>query len=78
MYLQNERKQYHELLIELERNSMALFANAHRGKDAAPFSGRDFYKLSYDEVSEEIKITGEVMYTKLLERFKNIPIRKRK
>jgi len=57
---------------------MALFANAHRGKDAAPFSGRDFYKLSYDEVSEEIKITGEVMYTKLLERFKNIPIRKRK
>lgn len=56
---------------------MALFANAHRDKNAAPFSGKDFYKLSYDEVTEEIKVTGEMMFEKLNERFKNIPLRKK-
>lgn len=56
---------------------MALFANANRGKDQAPFSGKDFYKLSYDEVQEEIKITGQVMYDLMMDRFKNKPLRKR-
>ena len=76
--LQNRRKQDQELLIELERNSMALFANAHRGKEQAPFSGKDFYKLSYDEVTEEIKTTGEMMYQLMTDRFKNIPLRRKR
>lgn len=75
--MQNRRKQDQELLIELERNSMALFANAHRGKEQAPFNGQDFYKLSYDEVVEESKITGEDMFQMMSERFKNKPLRKR-
>jgi hypothetical protein len=75
--LQDRRKQDQDLLIELERNSMALFANANRGKSQAPFSGKDFYKLSYDEVTEEVKLTGEKMFEVLNDRFKNIPIRKR-
>jgi hypothetical protein len=75
--LQEKRKQDQELLIELERGSMALFANANRGKDQAVFERRDFYKLSYDEVQEEIKITGEIMYKMMMDRFKNIPLRKK-
>jgi hypothetical protein len=77
-HLQQKRKQDHELLIELERNSMALFANAHRGKDQAAFTGKDFYPLSYDEVTEEVKVTGERMFEIMNNRFKNIPLRKRK
>lgn len=75
--LQNKRKQDQELLIELERNSMALLANIHRGKEQAPFSGKDFYKLSYDEVTEDIKITGEIMYQMMTDRFKNVPLRRK-
>ena len=76
--IQEKRKQDQDLLIELERNHMALLANIHRGKDQAPFTGKDFYRLSYDEVTEEIKITGEVMYQLMNDRFKNIPIRRRR
>lgn len=76
--LQDKRKQDQELLIELERNSMALHANIHRGREQAPFSGKDFYPLSYDEVTEEIKVTGEMMYKMMTDRFKNVPLRRRK
>jgi hypothetical protein len=75
--LQEKRKQDQELLMELERNSMALFANAHRDQRQPPYSGKDFYRLSYDEVTEEVKITGEMMYKLMTDRFKNIPVRKR-
>jgi hypothetical protein len=53
---------------------MALLANLHRTSNTAPYSGRDFYKLSYDEVVQESKVTGEDMYKILSERFKNKPI----
>ncbi len=76
--LQDRRRQDQELLIELERNSMALLANINRDpKKSAPYTGKDFYTLSYDEVVEESKMTGEQMYDLLSERFKNKPIRKR-
>ncbi len=55
---------------------MALIANVNRGKNTPPYHGKDFYKLSYDEVTEEIKTTGEAMFKTLTDRFKNIPIRK--
>lgn len=56
---------------------MALFANAHRGKEQAPFAGKDFYKLSYDEIVEETKaMTGEQMFVLLKDRFKNKPLRR--
>lgn len=70
-------KQGRELLIELERNSMALLANINRGKNQAPYSGTDFYKISYDEISETVKTTGEDMFKFLQEKFKDKPIRKR-
>lgn len=75
--LQDKRRQDQELLIELERNSMALLANCHRSKDAPIFSGRDFYKLSYDEIVQETTKTlnGEEMFRVLKERFKNKPLR---
>lgn len=76
--IQHERRnQDRELLIELERNSMALLANINRGKNAEMFTGKDFYKLSYDEVVESSKATGEEMFKALQERFKDKPIRKR-
>jgi hypothetical protein len=70
------RKQDIDLSIELERNTMALIANLTRGKNTPAYHGKDFYKLSYDEVSEEVKVTGEAMFKTLTDRFKNIPIRK--
>lgn len=77
--LQSKRQQDHELLIELERNSMALLANLNRSANTAAYSGRDFYKLSYDEVVSEtdkvITANGEQMFKILSERFKNKPLR---
>ena len=54
MELQRKRKQDMELLIELERNSMALFANAHRDdkQRPEPYIGSDFYKLTGDPVTD--------------------------
>ena len=71
------RKEDKELLIELERNSMALLANLNTGKSQAAYSGTDFYKLSYDQKSETSKATGEEMFKFLNEKFKDKPIRKR-
>jgi hypothetical protein len=67
---------HHEFLVELERNTMALMANLQRDPNkTSPFSGKDFYKLSYDEVVQESKPTGEEMFKVLSERFKNKPLR---
>jgi hypothetical protein len=74
--ISERRHQDKELSIELERNTMALIANVNRGKNTPAYHGKDFYKLSYDEVTEEVKTTGESMFNTLTERFKNIPIRK--
>jgi hypothetical protein len=79
--LQEKRKQDHELLIELERNTMALMANIHRSKDAPIFTGTDFYKLSYDEIVQEsdkiLKVTGKELFELMNNRFKNKPIRRK-
>lgn len=58
---------------------MALLGNVNRDpkQNPTPFKGSDFYKLSYDEITEDVKVTGEMMFERLNERFKNIPIRKR-
>jgi len=72
-----KRKQDKELLIELERNSMALLVNVNRAKNSPTFTGKDFYKLSYDEITETVQVTGEVMMKALEERFKDKPIKKR-
>jgi hypothetical protein len=43
-----------ELLISLNGDFMALFANANRDpKKTGPFSRKDFYKLSYDTQATE-------------------------
>jgi hypothetical protein len=75
--LQERRQQDRELLIELERGTMALLCNIHKDKNTPEFKRTDFYKLSYDQITEEVKVTGEKMFDILNERFKNIPIRKR-
>lgn len=57
---------------------MALLANINRDpRRSQPFTGKDFYTLSYDEVIEESKLNGEQMFKALNERFKNKPIKKR-
>jgi hypothetical protein len=76
--INDRRKQDRDLLIELERNTMALIANVNRAKNTPPYVGKDFYRLSYDEVTEEVKATGESMFEALTQRFKNIPIKKRR
>lgn len=56
--LQRKRKQDMELLIELERNSMALFANAHRDdkQHPEPYRGLDFYKLPHDPIETDVQL----------------------
>jgi hypothetical protein len=51
--LQDKRQEDRNLLIELERNSMALFANAHKDRKAGLFKGSDFYPLPGDEVQKK-------------------------
>lgn len=77
---QNEdRKRYEDLLIELERNHMAFLGNRTGGKEGkAPFLPTDFFKCSYDEINDEIKVTGELMYQLMTDRFKNIPLRRKR
>ena len=78
--LQEKRKQDQELLMELERGSMLLFAKANLKKDSGEeFRKEDFYRLSYDEIKEHSdkaeKITGESLFQQMKERFKNKPLR---
>jgi CRISPR/Cas system CSM-associated protein Csm2 small subunit len=77
---QQKRKEDHELMILLARNSDALFANANFKKEnGEQFDGRDFYKLSYDEIKENSdraeKITGKILFEQMQERFKGKPLR---
>lgn len=79
--IQQKRKEDHELMILLARNTDALFANANFKKDnGEQFEGRDFYKLSYDEIKEGSdraeRITGKILMSQLMERFKDKPIKK--
>ena len=70
-----KRKQDQEVLIELERNSMALMVNLWSKKKV---SGRDFYTLSSDgEEKAGPAITGEQLMEKMKERFKDKPVKKR-
>lgn len=66
-------------MIELERNSMALQANIHRDPKKQPmFTGKNFYRLSYEQVVEEAKkMTGQEAWPLMLERFKNKPLKGR-
>ena len=63
----------------LERNSMALLANIHRDPKKTPlFTGKNFYRLSHEQIVEETKkMTAAEAMPLLLERFKNKPIKKR-
>lgn len=66
--------------MELERGSMALFANATWKKASGDeYTRQDFYKLSYDEIkahSEKAeRVTGEILFQTMKERFKNKPLR---
>lgn len=50
------RLQDKELIVEMTRSFMALFANANRGKAQKTFEPKDFFKLSYDDRNQ----TGEL------------------
>lgn len=78
IHIQEQRKQDRELLIELERGTMALYANLHRDPIAypEPYEGKHFYKLSYDEISEGVRVTGEIMFKLMSDRFKNKPLKR--
>lgn len=52
MEVQKKRRDDAELLIELERNSMALNASVQTGKQ---FTGTDFYKLSFDKTDTVVE-----------------------
>jgi hypothetical protein len=78
--LQQKRREDHELMILLSRNSDALFANANWKKEnGEQFEGRDFYKLSYDEIKDNAdkveRITGKILFQQMLDRFKDKPLR---
>lgn len=76
--LYRDEERHRNLLIELERNSMALLANCHRDpKKSRAYTGRDFYTLPGDpSESGGRKMTGEEAFPLMLERFKNKPLRK--
>ena|SRR5688572_10474499 len=78
--LQRKRKEDHELLMELERNSNLLFAKANLKKEnGEEFTAQDFYKLSYDEIKENSdkaeRITGKILMQQMLDRFKDKPLK---
>lgn len=47
--IQKKRNQDQELLIMLQRDWFALYANSNKGKNAEAFSPTDFYTLPGDE-----------------------------
>jgi hypothetical protein len=78
--IQQKRKEDHELMILLARNSDALFANANWKKEnGEQFEGTDFYKLSYDEIKDGSdkaeRITGKILFQQMLDRFKDKPLK---
>jgi hypothetical protein len=71
----DRRRQDSELLIELERNTMALHAQLHGNKH---LTGKAFYTLPYDDKNAtDRKMTGEEMFEMLKEQFNNKPLRKK-
>lgn len=76
--LQDRRRQDGELLIELSRNWMAMYANSNRDpKKTAPYKPTDFYRLSYDTTPEKARKTdaeilewGKARFAKAIERLK--------
>lgn len=73
--IHERRKKDSELLIELERNTMALHAKLHGNKH---LNGKDFYRLSYDDQgTTDRKMTGEELFEMLKDQFKDKPLRKK-
>lgn len=71
--LQRRRKEDQELIIEMTRQFMSLFANAHFKGNASP---TDFFKLSYDNaVSKDQagKIDDPALLEEMKKRFKVKP-----
>lgn len=54
--LQKKRNQDQELLIMLQRDWFALYANSNKSKNDEPYDPSDFYTLSTDEKQEKKKI----------------------
>lgn len=72
--ISDKRRHDHELLIELERNSMAVMVNLWSKKKV---TGKDFYSLRADrEEQTPVQMTGAELMESLKERF-NKPIKKR-
>lgn len=66
-HLIEERNKDRKLLIELERNSMALLANIHSTKK---YSGEDFYKLPTDVKPQAAGLSEEEVMKLVKQRFK--------
>lgn len=70
----NDEKVSKQLLIELERNTMALLANINTDtKKYGAFTGSDFYPLPYDtkpSKQEAKQLTDEEVMAKVKQRFK--------
>ena len=62
-----ERDKDRKLLIELERNSMALLANLHSSKK---FTGQDFYKLPSDVQPKTAGMSDAEVMTLVKQRFR--------
>lgn len=66
-HLIKERDDDRKLLIELERNSMALLANIHSSKKYRP---QDFWTLPTDTTAKTSGMTDEEIMKAVKERFK--------
>lgn len=73
-HLVEERNNDRKLLIELERNSMALLANIHSTKK---YSGEDFYKLPTDIQPKTAGMSDKEVMELAKQRFKPL-LKKRK
>ena len=67
VHLVEERNRDRKLLIELERNSMALLANLHSTKK---FTGQDFYKLPSDIKATTAGMSDKEIMELVTQRFK--------
>lgn len=66
-HLIDERNQDRKLLIELERNSMALLANIHSTKK---YTGKDFYTLPTDVQPKTLGMSDKEVMELAKQRFK--------
>ena len=67
VHLIDERDKDRKLLIELERNSMALLANLHSSKK---FTGKDFYELPSDVQPKTAGMSDAEVMTLVKQRFR--------